>query len=292
VTGSEIGIAVVNGSTENSLSGNSVAEAVWGFVLNSSDGNTLTDNHGSENAVGFVVWVGSDDNVLSRNQANSNTETGFWIIEGSSNTVVENRAFGNWQYGFLVADSLSEANVFKWNHACYNGIADAEFNDSSSKLVGNLFGSACGGNGAGELVAAFHATLGGGSVINSRGIADAVASPQLNPEGRIEPFGGEENICDNLVIGTWATVFDATAESLDAWRFEFSLDSGDGAEVLDTVRTPNKRIPQGDDNQWWFTEGVPVLGTLDPGTYDLWFGYYIDDVFIGGFNTAINVAAC
>ena len=149
---------------------------------------------------------------------------------------------------------------------------------------------AAGDNGAGELNASFQAGLSGGSAIEVHSaIADALASPQVNPEGRLQPFGTTENICSDLVVGTWVFVVDDDRAFLDAWTNEFKLDG----EVLDTVRTPNKRYAQGlSMGLWWFAEGVPVLGVLDEGTYDI--EYTFNDGFGGTatINTTVNVVEC
>ncbi len=124
---------------------------------------------------------------------------------------------------------------------------------------------AAGGSGAGELNASFHAGLSGGTAIDAHSdVADGFASPQVNPEGRLEPFGVLEEVCDQLMVGTWVFVLDDDKALLDAWTNEFKLDG----EVLDTVRTPLKRVAQGPGKgSWWFAEGAPVLGVLDPGSH-------------------------
>jgi len=148
---------------------------------------------------------------------------------------------------------------------------------------------AAGGNGKGkgELMASFQAGLSGGAAIDVHSaVAASVASPQVNPEGRIEPFGGTEFICDQLPVGTWVFVVDEDRALLDAWTNEFKLDG----EVLETTRTPNKRVTQGaGKGSWWFAEGVPVLGVLDPAVYDIEFT--ADDGFGNTFtlNTAVDV---
>jgi hypothetical protein len=118
-------------------------------------------------------------------------------------------------------------------------------------------------------------------------VAPGLASPQTNPEGRIEPFGGIEFICDQAVVGTWVFVADPDRALLDAWTNEFKLDG----EVLDSIRTPNKRIADQDVGGWWFAEGVPVLGVLDPGVHDVEFTF---DDGLGlslTFNTLVDVSA-
>jgi hypothetical protein len=148
---------------------------------------------------------------------------------------------------------------------------------------------AAGGSGAGELNASFHAGLSGGSAIDLHSeVADAVASPQTNPDGRIEPFGGPEFVCDQLVVGTWVFVLDADPALLDVWTNEFKLDG----EVLDTVRTPNRRVAQGPlAGSWWFAEGVPVLGVLGSGLHDVEFSFDDGLGTAATLNTAVDVSS-
>ena len=140
-----------------------------------------------------------------------------------------------------------------------------------------VFGAAVpatGDSGAGELNASFHGGLGGGVAIDlNSGAAAGVASPQINPEGRFEPFGADESICDELVVGTWVFVFDIEKDLLEGFTNEFKLDG----ELLDTTRTPLKRITDPEFRGWWFAEGVPVLGTLDPGLHEIEWSF--DDGF-------------
>ena len=272
-----------NDVRDNSATGNNI-----GLAVQLGGHNTLTDNTANGNGDGFVIDRG-DYTVLRDNQADRNTETGFGFLESSSNTVVGNRAFHNGDYGFWVVDPLSVSNHFQENHACQNGLADAEFDGSSSVLVDNKFCDVLGNAGTGELMASFNGSFGGGSAVFAHSdVAAGLASPQLNPEGRLEPFGVPEFVCDEMVVGTWVIVLGADQATLDAWTNEFKLNW----EVLDTVRTPNKLIAQGGlQGLWWFAEGVPVLGVLDPGLHDIEFSF--DDGFgtTFTFNTPVDVAS-
>lgn len=148
---------------------------------------------------------------------------------------------------------------------------------------------AAGDSGNGELLASFNAGLSGGAAIDVHSeIADAVASPQTNPEGRLEPFGAPEFVCDQLVVGTWVFVTDEDPALLDAWTNEFKLDG----EVLDTVRTPNKPITQGPaKGSFWFAEGVPVLGVLDAGLHDIEWTFDDGSGSTFTINTPVEVSA-
>lgn len=141
--------------------------------------------------------------------------------------------------------------------------------------------------GGGELVASFQAGPGGGIAIEiTSGAAASVASPKIDPEGRLEPFAAPEFVCDELVVGTWVFWIDPSRDALDAVTNKFKLDG----VPLDTVRTPLKRITQGaGKGQWWFAEGVPVYGTLDEGLHEI--EHSIDDGFgfFATFNTPVDV---
>lgn len=148
---------------------------------------------------------------------------------------------------------------------------------------------AIGGNGTGELNASFQAGLSGGqAIVYHSDVAAGVASPKINPEGRLEPFGDEEFICDDLIVGTWVFVLDDDRSALDAWTNSFMLDG----QPLDTVRTPNKRVSQGPEKgAWWFAEGVPVLGTLASGLHDIEWSFDDGAGPALTFNTPVEVDA-
>jgi len=144
---------------------------------------------------------------------------------------------------------------------------------------------ATGNDGRGELVASFHAGFSGGAAILFQSSAHpSVASPQMNSPGRLEPFGAAELVCDQLVVGTWYFLVDPDRAVLDAWTSEFKLDG----ETLELERTPNKRVALGPQKGWWwFAEGVPVLGVLDPGLHEI--EWTADDGSSGPFTITTSV---
>ncbi len=146
--------------------------------------------------------------------------------------------------------------------------------------------------GAGELMASFNAAGSGGlAIINHSDVAPNVASPQISPEGRLTPFGGEEFVCDELVVGTWVIWFsdDDDKDALAAVTNEFSLDG----ETLELTRTPLKRFNSDEEKGWWFAEGVPVLGTLDAGSHEIEWTFDAEELFgFGGTEiTSVQVDA-
>lgn len=141
--------------------------------------------------------------------------------------------------------------------------------------------------GAGELNASFHAFGGGGlAILNHSEVAPNVASAQNSPEGRLVPFGDDRFICDELVVGTWVIWFadDDEKEALAAVTNQFALDG----ETLELTRTPIKRFNSDEEKGWWFAEGVPVLGTLDPGMHEIEWTFDAEELF--GFGATLSTA--
>jgi parallel beta-helix repeat protein len=116
--------------------GNSATGHTFGFVVNSSEDNTLVDNAARQNVAGFFI-LGAGNTVVRDNRAEAN-QYGFAIQDSSFSTVVDNRALGNEFYGFWEIDPVSESNLFEDNYACDNGI-DAEFNGVSTVFADNNF---------------------------------------------------------------------------------------------------------------------------------------------------------
>jgi len=145
--------------------------------------------------------------------------------------------------------------------------------------------------GAGELNASFQAFASGGVAVEIHSdVAAGVASPQNGPEGRIRPFGDPREICDDLLVGTWVIWFtdDDDKEFLEGITNEFKLDG----EELDLTRTPLKRFNVGPGvDGWWFAEGVPVIGTLDPGQHGIEWTFDAGDGFADTVLTPVEVDA-
>lgn len=140
--------------------------------------------------------------------------------------------------------------------------------------------------GVGELNASFHAAGNGGLAIDVHSeVAAGVASPQLSPEGRIAPFGEDRLICDELVAGTWVIWFGDDKDAVASVTNEFTLDG----EILELTRTPLKRFNDPEEKGWWFAEGVPVLGTLDPGTHEIVWTFDASELFGFGDTITTNV---
>jgi len=92
-----------------------------------------------------------------------------------------------------------------------------------------------------------------------------VAAPRVDDPGRISPFVGRVEVCDQTEVGVWYYNFKPDPSVLDLFRTEsLTLDG----VALDIVRSADKRFTQGDyEGEWWYAEGVPVLGVLSSGKH-------------------------
>jgi hypothetical protein len=132
-------------------------------------------------------------------------------------------------------------------------------------------------------------------------IADTFGDPGLPNYGigavRLSPVPGSPSgpFCNTHVFGMWVVDFDTRdflAEFPDSrWYL-------DGVEV-EATRTPLKPVfdPSGffadffGGTTWWFSDGVPVYGSIEAGTHDL----TVEFAFLGGTDTSSNtftVADC
>ena len=158
-----------------------------------------------------------------------------------------------------------------------------------------------GGDGKGALIAGFNGGLGGGSAVlehNSNAAGhSAVSIGQYNgvfgtvPEGRIVSFLPDQVRCDHLVIGTWLTLFDSTENKSD---FElFTVDVFLDGEPLAVTSTPVKAfLRESDEKQVAANYGVPVIGQLEVGDYNLVTDFYIDGDLEVSFDIIFTVEDC
>ena len=132
-------------------------------------------------------------------------------------------------------------------------------------------GSATAGSDKGELISAFNTEI------------NDLRKDDLNrPDGHIGLLPDSVEICDDLVVGTWVSVLLLEDRSAaDVVTIEITLDG----ELLDAKRTQPKKMKFDDGTSWGFTEGVPVLGTLDAGVHTLEYTTDLDGD--GGFPPAI-----
>jgi len=144
-------------------------------------------------------------------------------------------------------------------------------------------------HGVGELKASFHGGLSGGNAVQAHsGVASGLASPATNPEGRLEPFGGVEEVCHDTVVGTWVFYLASDGGDPDGWTTELRLDGA----LLELERTPWKPRLDGSGDKW-YAEGVPVLGTLDPGTHYIYsFFSNTSGLEFGPWTTEVEVTVC
>lgn len=114
---------------------------------------------------------------------------------------------------------------------------------------------------------------------------------------RLSPVPGSPSgpFCDTDVFGMWVVAIDTRGFLAEFPDSRWYLD---GVE-FEATRTPLKPVfdPSGffadffGDTTWWFSDGVPVYGTLEAGTHDL----TVEFNFPGGTDTLSNtvlVADC
>ena len=138
----------------------------------------------------------------------------------------------------------------------------------------------------GALRAAFNTTLNGFDTIVWKVPNDVAAQHAAPAIGRfnylINLFNEGQEFCDDTILGTWVTwIFweeGNDREYIEASYNEIILDG----QPLELERTPIKRAWPTfhvDDLEFWgYAQGVPVLGTLEPGIHTLsWIGHLVDD---------------
>jgi hypothetical protein len=147
----------------------------------------------------------------------------------------------------------------------------------------------------GALRAAFQSGVTGGGVIrfqvpNSQ--AELVAAPAIGLDYRISPFLDQE-LCTGTVYGTWVTWLWTEAERAAGdpglLTTEFDLD---GVPLV-VQRTSLHRIkPPAGPNDWGFSEGIPVLGTLEAGSHTLTWRVTFDGITFPDETINLLVADC
>jgi hypothetical protein len=151
------------------------------------------------------------------------------------------------------------------------------------------------------LIAGFNGGLGGGSAVlehNSNAAGhSAVSIGQYNgdigtvPEGRIVPFLDGFVRCDDRAIGTWLTWFDVQENEAE---FELiTVDMFLDGEQLAVTSTPVKAfLRESDEKQVAANYGVPVIGQLEVGDYNLVTDVYIDGDLEESFDIIFTVEDC
>jgi hypothetical protein len=158
-----------------------------------------------------------------------------------------------------------------------------------------------GGDGEGALIAGFNGGLGGGSAVlehNSNAAGhSAVSIGQYNgdlgtvPEGTIVPFLDGLVRCNDLAIGTWLTVFDVQENK--AVFEQVTVDMFLDGEPLAVTSTPVKAfLRESDEKLVGANYGVPVIGQLGVGDYNLATDFYIDGDLVESFDIIFTVEDC
>jgi parallel beta-helix repeat protein len=163
------GIALLNGSHDNTILNNTALQNSIGYVLDGATGNELRDNtaisndtqgfvlirgandnilesnRANQNLIGFEITAGSNSNQICRNEANRNTSDGFKVYQSDGNTLRENTGNGNGGIGFLVFGGSSFTTITN-NIGRRNGSFDALDDDLGTGNVWkeNKFGKTSG----------------------------------------------------------------------------------------------------------------------------------------------------
>jgi parallel beta-helix repeat protein len=141
-----IGI-VLDGATHNQVKFNSTSSNdTEGVVLiRKANHNLLEFNRADQNAIGFHTTDGSDSNEIRNNQANRNTSSGFGAYRSNENKFKENTADKNGNYGFVVFGGAS-FNTLIENSAHGNQLFDGydEGTGTGNLWTKNRFGKIAG----------------------------------------------------------------------------------------------------------------------------------------------------
>ena len=139
---------LLDSSSNNTLSNNNATSNSWsGFSLVSSSNNTLSNNTATSNTqLGFELWSSSSNNTLSNNTATTNAE-GFLLRSSSNNNVLSNNTANSNVFGFQLTSGSSN-NVLSNNIATSNTLDGFRlFSSSSNTLNNNIATSSISGSG-------------------------------------------------------------------------------------------------------------------------------------------------
>ena len=124
---------ILNVSSYDLISGNSVVANDYGIYLDFSSNNTVTDNGpATNNSVGIYLVDYSSNNVISRNTA-TNNQYGIELDDSSNNSVNENNLAANNVNGIMFQSSSN--NSISENNITQNGYNGVWFAYSSNNNV-------------------------------------------------------------------------------------------------------------------------------------------------------------
>ncbi|MCK4444680.1 MAG: right-handed parallel beta-helix repeat-containing protein [Thermoplasmata archaeon] len=112
---------------------NTLTATKFGIYLNSTSGNTITENEVFSN-IGYGIYLHhSDNNLLTNNSVFDHFLIGIRIFDSNRNTVTDNTAYNN---SAAIAISSSDGNIMSGNHLTDNGWGIA-LESSKSSVVSN-----------------------------------------------------------------------------------------------------------------------------------------------------------
>jgi len=139
---------MLDNTSNNNITGNTVSSSQYGIAVRSSHNNRLTDNNAYNNSVGLYITLTSSENTVSGNKADSNRGSGISLYRVSDNIVENNEANSNTNQGILLDNSSSNQVI---NNSASKNARGIYVSSSSSRniLSENTANSNSGSSGIG-----------------------------------------------------------------------------------------------------------------------------------------------
>jgi parallel beta-helix repeat protein len=139
------GFYIAGASNNNNLTNNSASGNPYGFTIDQSSYNILSDNIGWNNSHGFYVVDSSGGrNILRNNTARDNNFEGIFVHNSQTNVFSGNIVCNNSRYGFYI-NSSSYSNITD-NIVCNNswGQALITYSNTNMYIYNNVFNASTG----------------------------------------------------------------------------------------------------------------------------------------------------
>ncbi len=132
------GIYVWNGSISNTISVNNMEGDIRGIVLQSSDGNVVSENMITGSDFGILI-LGSSKNTIYKNNITQNYYDGIQVSSSSNNTISENSITWSNHHGIRLLNSYN-------NELYHNNIANNFILANASSSYTNFWDNGVEGN--------------------------------------------------------------------------------------------------------------------------------------------------
>jgi parallel beta-helix repeat protein len=126
-----IGIQLSGGTTESTVTRNTVTENGTGILLDDATENVVSDNTATNNGNGIVLQFGANNNEATGNDASDNDGNGIFLLQSDNNTITQNTANNNGDFGI----NLIESNN---NVVTENTVADINDQGEGNTFEGNV----------------------------------------------------------------------------------------------------------------------------------------------------------